>query len=545
MTRATLHQGHAELDNGVFDEAYDVIVVGYGFAGGIAAIEAARNGAKVLICEKMPQPGGISICSGGAVRCAGNADDAFSYLQATNAGTTPDDVLRALADGMVAAESYVRWLTASVPGATLKAMADKKGGNYPFPGWQTFYSAQVQAPARVDLSSMFPNVRTKPSSGAPAMFWVIDSNLRRLGVDVRVQTPVKRLIRSPKNEILGLVAGTTRGERRIAARQAVILASGGFEANDEMKRSYWEGKPVLTASTRGNTGDGVRMAQAVGADLWHMWHFHGCYAFKHPDPDFPFALRVKRLPDWNPAKKSEADVTMVWIIVDRDGRRYMNESPPYCQDTAHRPMHLIDPETMSYPRNPSYLITDERGRTTYPLGDIRTNDHEYRYEWSDDNRKEIELGILKQAATLEELAAMIGAPGSELTSTIDRWNAFCDQGRDLDFGRPAGTMMRIDKPPYYCGEVFPAVSNTQGGPVHNPRQQIVDTTGAPIARLYAAGELGSSFGHLYLSGGNIAECFVTGWIAGREAAALQPWGTTTREARLAGSAMRMDPAGSR
>jgi succinate dehydrogenase/fumarate reductase flavoprotein subunit len=106
-------------------------------------------------------------------------------------------------------------------------------------------------------------------------------------------------------------------------------------------------------------------------------------------------------------------------------------------------------------------------------------------------------------------------------------------------------MMRIDKPPYYYGEVFPAVSNTQGGPVHNPRQQIVDTTGAPIARLYAAGELGSSFGHLYLSGGNIAECFVTGWIAGREAAALQPWGTTAREARPAGSAMRMDPAESR
>ncbi len=134
------HPGHAELDNGIFDEDYDVIVVGYGFAGGIAAIEAARNGAKVLVCEKMPQPGGISICSGGAVRCARDADDAFSYLQATNAGTTPDDVLKVLAEGMVSAESYVKWLIASVPGATLKPMADKKGGNYPFPGWQTFYS---------------------------------------------------------------------------------------------------------------------------------------------------------------------------------------------------------------------------------------------------------------------------------------------------------------------------------------------------------------------------------------------------------------------
>jgi succinate dehydrogenase/fumarate reductase flavoprotein subunit len=378
---------------------------------------------------------------------------------------------------------------------------------------------------------MYPNVRTKPSSGAPAMFFVIDANLERLGVEVRLACPVQRLIRSPENEIRGIVAATARGERRIAARQAVILAAGGFEANEEMKKRYWEGKPVLTASTRGNTGDGVHMAQAVGADLWHMWHFHGCYAFKHPDPDFPFALRVKRLPDWNPAKKDEADVKMVWIVVDRSGRRYMNESPPYCQDTGHRQMHLLDPETMSYPRNPSYLITDERGRTTYPIGDIRTNDHEYAYQWSADNRKEIALGILKQAATIERLAEMIGADAAALRSTIARWNALCDQGRDADFGRPAGTMMRLDQPPYYFGEVFPAVSNTQGGPVHNPSQQILDTAGAPIARLYAAGELGSSFGHLYLSGGNIAECFVTGWIAGRHAAGLEPWRHEARPSR--------------
>jgi succinate dehydrogenase/fumarate reductase flavoprotein subunit len=92
-------------------------------------------------------------------------------------------------------------------------------------------------------------------------------------------------------------------------------------------------------------------------------------------------------------------------------------------------------------------------------------------------------------------------------------------------------MMRLDQPPYYFGEVFPAVSNTQGGPVHNPSQQILDTAGAPIARLYAAGELGSSFGHLYLSGGNIAECFVTGWIAGRHAAGLEPWRHEARPSR--------------
>ncbi len=83
--------------------------------------------------------------------------------------------------------------------------------------------------------------------------------------------------------------------------------------------------------------------------------------------------------------------------------------------------------------------------------------------------------------------------------------------------------MPIATPPFVFGKVWPTVSNTLGGPVHNVKQQIMDTGDAPIARLYAAGELGSAFGHLYLSGGNVAECFVTGRIAGKEAAALTPW----------------------
>jgi predicted oxidoreductase len=97
-------------------------------------------------------------------------------------------------------------------------------------------------------------------------------------------------------------------------------------------------------------------------------------------------------------------------------------------------------------------------------------------------------------------------------------------GADEDFKRPPGAMMRIERPPFYGAPVWATVSNTQGGPVHDEQQRIIDAFGAPIPRLYAAGELGSSFGHLYLSGGNIAECFVTGRIAGRNAAEAEPLG---------------------
>jgi succinate dehydrogenase/fumarate reductase flavoprotein subunit len=525
MQRGISVSGGAELDRGKFDETFDVVIAGYGFAGGISAIEAADAGASVLICEKMPDPGGLSICSGGAVRCADNAEDAFNYLKATNAGTTPDDVIRVLAAGMAEAEHYVRRLVSTVPDASLKPteFSGKRGGNYPFPGWQTFYHTQVVADGAVDRQAMFPGVRTRPSSGGPEMFWVISENVKRRGIEVRLETPIVRLVRSPEGEVRGVVVKTPNGERRIAARRGVILACGGFEWNDDMKRQYWEGKPVLTASSRGNTGDGIRMAQALGAELWHMWHFHGCYAFKHPDDDFPFALRVKRLPDWNPAKKDDADVTMVWIVVDQKGRRYMNECPPYAQDTSHRPMHHMDAETMSYPRIPSWLITDWNGCSTYQLGDIRTNDREYVYDWSPDNSKEIQNGVLRKAQSIEDLAQGLGVEPEVLRQTVERWNAMCDRGRDEDHGRPPGTMARIDTPPFVYGAVYPTVSNTQGGPVHDARQRIINVEGKPIPRLIAAGELGSSFGHLYLSGGNIAECFVTGWVAGKEAAGIEPW----------------------
>jgi predicted oxidoreductase len=99
----------------------------------------------------------------------------------------------------------------------------------------------------------------------------------------------------------------------------------------------------------------------------------------------------------------------------------------------------------------------------------------------------------------------------------------CAAGGDADFSRPAGSMTPIIQPPFYGAPVWATLSNTQGGPVHDAQSRIIDVYGAPIPRLYAAGELGSAFGHLYLSGGNIAECFVTGRIAGNNAAALPAW----------------------
>jgi succinate dehydrogenase/fumarate reductase flavoprotein subunit len=128
--------------------------------------------------------------------------------------------------------------------------------------------------------------------------------------------------------------------------------------------------------------------------------------------------------------------------------------------------------------------------------------------------------MLKVAADLDALAAGTGIPRAALEAALAAWNAACAAGEDAAFDRPPTSMVRIVAPPFVYAPVWPIVSNTQGGPVHDARQRILTVDGAPIPGLYAAGELGSLFGHLYMSGGNIAECLVGGTIAGREAAAI-------------------------
>ena len=510
---STSNYGYQEQN---FDEEFDVVVVGYGFAGGVSAIEAHDAGAKVLLIEKMPDPGGISICSHGAICSTRNPEGAITYLKHTNAGRTPDSVLRALAEGMQDNEAYARELS-EVTGAEF--MIRERGGNYPFPGEDAFYYTQITAIPNVDASTVYPQVKGRP--GGPLVFYVLEKNVAERGIEVRCNTPAKKLISTDEKEVVGVIIDSPNGEKRIRARKGVVLASGGFEANEEMQKQYWQIKPVTSAANGGNTGDGIRMAQYLGADLWHMWHFHGSYGFLHPEKEkFPYGIRVKRFPDWIPGLESRAGVQAPWGIVDQSWQRYMNEFPPYVQDTGWRPMEHYDPVTQSFPRIPSLLIYDELGRRRFPMGNPAYNERDMTYVWSTDNSKEIDEGIIKKADTVGELAEMFGIDGSKVEETLKRWNDMCVSKDDVDFGRPAGTMMKIQRPPFYGGQVWPVLSNTQGGPVHDAKQRIIDVNGNAIPRLYAAGEMGSSFGHLYLAGGNIAECFVTGRIAGKEVASL-------------------------
>ena len=199
----------------------------------------------------------------------------------------------------------------------------------------------------------------------------------------------------------------------------------------------------------------------------------------------------------------------------------MNEYQPYLQDTGHRALDVMNPDTQQYPYIPCFMIVDDPGREMYPLGGVVFNDREVEpYEWSGDNLKEVGLGILRKAESLAELADHIGCAPAKLEASIEKWNSACAAGEDDDFKRPSQSMTPITSAPYFVGEIWPVVSNTQGGPVHDARQRVLNSYGEPIPGLYEAGEVGSIWGHLYMSGANLSECFIGGRIAGREVAEI-------------------------
>ena len=135
----------------------------------------------------------------------------------------------------------------------------------------------------VDVLKVYPHARSHRNG--TKLFKVVHDNVNSRGIEVRLNTPALRLITQNTNEVKGIWIDGLNGRKAIKCNKGVILACGGLEAAPEMQRQYWQINPVLSAAHRGNTGDGIKMATDVGADLWHMWHYHGTYGFRHPDPE--------------------------------------------------------------------------------------------------------------------------------------------------------------------------------------------------------------------------------------------------------------------
>ncbi len=505
-----------------WDLQTDVAIVGYGNAGGIAAITAHDAKSEVLLLEKSANPGGVSAMSGGLYKYVTDIEGGIKYFTAISGGRVPQETINAFARDMSENLTYAREL-AKVDKAVIKELGqDEHHYARPiYPSLPGSYSMGSFIISRIPGFKGFPWLVDIPGMGpiGPSAFKIIMDNVEARGIKVLMETPVKKLIRSEDGMIIGVVAESKGREIRIKARKAVILACGGFEQNEWMKRQYLQGVPFYSVAPATHTGDGITMSMEVGADLWHMWHIHGSYGPKFPGYDFPFRHHLGG--PRNIKRKME------WILVDKKGMRFMNEFPPSPSDSGHRFLEVCDTEIATFPRIPSYMIYDEDGRRRGPI----VKNHGFaKYVWSTDNLVEIEKGYVMAGKNLAELAERIkSSPENEglmraalLEKSVDEWNQMVSEGYD-PYGRPPGTMLPLSKPPFYAIPVYPILTNTQGGPVHDSKQRVLDVHHKTIPRLYAVGELGSFFAHLYEMGGNLGETISSGRVAGTSASKEERW----------------------
>ena len=501
-----------------WDKEVDLIVVGFGGAGAAAALAADEQGATVLVIEKQSREEHYpsTYMSGGIIMVVNDAAQGARYLDRCSGGMIPYAVSRAWAKRAV---DLVDWLEKVGTDLALERVG---GAEHP----------EFEGAEAIDSYS-----QSRPSESAPSQDLRIPENMnvvaggvdatqmaRRTGreyftslrtvvesrdrIEVLYDSPGRRLIQDGTGRVVGVSASSNDSNRSFRARRGVVLTTGGYEFNDEMKLNYMKASPIYFYGSTANTGDGVRMAQAVGADLWHMNQMIG-RAIGHFEGDdgreYNFVIGI------HPPG---------YVITDKYGLRFANEVKQaemkhsfYC--------HLLqyDADKNEYPRNPCYWFFDRRRFEAAPLtslqaGVVGTGG----YAWSPDNSAQVANGWIKSADTIEEVARMAGvADPQSAAESVRAYNEGCATGNDM-FDRPAESLVPLDSPPFYCVPLYPGGSNTCGGPRRDERARVLDAFGEPIPGLYAAGELGESVGLLYpANGSNLSESVCFGRIAATDA----------------------------
>lgn len=485
-----------------WDLETDLVVVGFGGAGAAAAIEAHDAGAEVIILEKAPEnmPGGNTGCCAGYMLVPSSVSEGIDYYRALAFGTVEDEeLIGTMAKKIVEIPAWLQKL--DVP---LVIEDRQMPGTFPtLPG------------SRVDQILV--------KGGGHEAFKIIEENVKRRDIKVLYETPGKRLIQDPSTmEIHGVLCGKNNVMLYVKARKGVVLTCGGYQNNQEMLGQFnYPGIRFCHSGTPYNTGDGIMMAAKAGAKLWHMASFEIMnFAIKAPSDLFNCSASLP----YHPMNGS-------YIFVNKYGKRFMPESRRLGHYKGDIEASNFDHSNAEYPNMPPYLIFDEKFRKQGPLvpeqnlgGQTLTWMIVHKlYQWSEDNSKEIEKGWIAKGDTIGELAKKLGINEQGLAETVEKYNVCCEKSSDPEFKRGPDSMSPLQSPPFYGTELGLNIINTQGGPAHNARCQVLGENNEPIPKLYAAGELGSFFGHLYQGGSNFPEALAFGRIAGRNAAMEIPW----------------------
>ena len=361
----------------------DVVIVGYSGAGATAAISAHDNGARVTILEKMPTGGGNTCISAGVLMGASDME-AVEYIAALCFGTTEHEVIETFVEKAIKNRDWIEEIG---------------GGTEPYALGLSILYPTIKAPCWSNIPGgdaiSWYNVRRSKGESEKGQYFgaelwkLLSTNVERRGIRVMTSTPAKELITNERGEVIGVNAERGGEKISILAKRAVILACGGFEYNEAMKQAFLPCGPFYALGSLGNTGDGIMMAQKVGAALWHMAAVACVIGFKAPEYESAFHIMMC----------SERHV-----YVDRDGKRFVDEAGVEMHNMGWA-VSLFDFNRACFPRIPTYAIFDEIARRKGPLA--RPTGANLDYEWSLDNSKEIARGWISQGKTISALAIPI------------------------------------------------------------------------------------------------------------------------------------------
>lgn len=480
-----------------WDAQYDVVVMGMGAAGMVAAKTAADNGAKVVIvekCEEGKAGGNTKVCGQLFAYANGDKDAAKSYYTALAGGRDIEpEIIDAISEGVANMadiladefgfnkDEYMDWTGVNVVGTNMGAMSPE----YPeMPGHEkmALWTTHAGASDGYLYQGLKQNVTDR-----------VDA------IDVWYSSPAKSIIQDPVTKtVVGVTVERDGKEMNIRALNGVCICTGGFECNKEMVQHYLN---VINYAPRGgqfNTGDGIKMAQAVGADLWHMDCYEGLFGLG--SVTYPVEEGIPC--DMIATLAQNAVNTGAAILVGTDGDRFVNES----ETVRHG--HLYENgiwENPTFPEKVWYIIDETQKGEIEAAGAM----------------PEEQLAKLTAYDSIGALAEGIGVDKDRLTKTIKNYNSFANNGEDYKCGREAQYMRAFDGKKYYAMYMVSGLLNTQGGPKRSANAEVLDTQGNPIPHLYSAGECGGITVCMYQGGTNIAECITFGRIAGKNAAAVK------------------------
>ncbi|MFD8889931.1 3-oxosteroid 1-dehydrogenase [Streptomyces sp. NPDC059566] len=539
---------------------YDVVVVGSGAAGMTAALTAARRGLSVVVVEKAPTFGGSAARSGAGIWLPNNSvilaagvpdtpQKAAAYLAAVVGPDVPADRQAAfLAHGprmldFVMANSPLRFrfmegysdYYPNLPGGLPNGRSiepDQIDGNIlgaelarlnpaymPVPAGMVVFSQDYKWLNLAAVSAKGLAVSTeclargtkaalrgeKPLTMGQSLAAGLRAGLQRAGVPVWLNSPLVDLVQEG-GAVTGVVVEKEGVRGTVRARRGVVVGSGGFEHNAQMRAQYQQ-QPIGTQWSVGakeNTGDGIRAGQRAGASLALMddaW-----WGPSIPLPGEPyFCLAERTLPGG--------------LIVNANGARFVNEAAPY-SDVVHV-MYEKDRGAVGS-HIPAWLIVDQHYRNKYLFKDILPT-LPFPDSW-------YQAGAAKKAWTWDALAGQIGVPAGALRATLGRFNAQAWSGDDADFHRgdtaydhyytdpnvhPNSCLAPVWVPPFYAFKIVPGDLGTKGGIVTDARARALRPDGSVIPGLYAAGNASAAvMGHSYAGAGStIGPAMTFGYVA--------------------------------